>query len=120
MKPELEHELFNKYPKIFNGALIGKKIKCSNGWFHLLDSLAYDLQYICNTHPEIRQIEAVDVAEDHGSLRFLSIGGNQYTWKVIEQAEERSTFTCEECGDLGSMNYSGVYLHCLCSKHVRG
>lgn len=121
MKQELEGELFQKYPKIFNGALVGKHIKCEDGWFHLLDVLGYDLQYVCDHHPEIPQIQAVNVMKGvDGGLRFFFIGGNPSLWKAISQAEERSNYTCEECGDLGTTIYSKSHIKCLCPRHSAG
>lgn len=119
MKPELENELFTRYPKIFNGSLVGKKIKCSDGWFNLLDELAYQLQDTCDAHPEIPQIQAWEVTKDHCGLRFYAFGGDQYLWKIIEQAEDRSTYTCEKCGNLGKGISVGPYLQCLCEVHAK-
>jgi len=121
MKPELETKLFEKYPKILNGSLIGKHIECNDGWFHLLDHLCTDIQEHSDTHPDIPQTQAFEVRKaDDGGLRFFACGGDRYIWSAVIETESKSYNICEVCGEMGSRNYTKSKIECLCKEHQNG
>ena len=107
--------LWNKYPDLFAGrhepitkSLIPFGFECEDGWFDLIDGLC---KQIVEASPETR---ASQVKEKYGTLRFYV---DRYTDKVdniIQEAEERSSYTCEVCGQLGQLCHSGLWLKTLC------
>lgn len=118
MKHDLEDELFNKYPKILNGSLIGKRIECNDGWYHLLDHLCTDIQEHNDSHPDIPQTQAFQIRKaDDGGLRFYACGGDRYIWNAISDIEGKSFGICEVCGESGSRNYTKSWIKCLCKEH---
>ena len=117
MNPDLEGKLFTKYPKIFDGTLVGKHIKCDDGWYKIIDVTCCRCQNHCDGHPEIPQIRAWKIREYFGMLCFGTIGGDKDIWEIIRRAESKSMETCEKCGTKGDINFKGVWLKCLCSEH---
>ncbi len=117
MNQKLEAKLFEKYPKILNGTLIGKCINCDDGWFHLIDHLCTDIQEHNDSHPDLPQVQAFQIKQKFGGLRFYACGGDQYIWDSITAAEGRSTSICEICGDRGDINYTKGWVKCLCKEH---
>jgi len=99
------YQMCKKYPKIF--------VRCwpevGNGWCQLLDNLCEHIQsYIDNNkHLNIEQLEATQVKEKFGTLRFYSSGGNEYIRGFISHAEWLSSSTCELCGDTKTAKLRG-------------
>ena len=77
--------------------------ECGDGWFDLLKELSEQLEPL--------GVVAAQVKEKFGSLRFYTQGEPvEVADKVdalIEVAEERSSRTCETCGEPGECNDSG-------------
>ena len=118
MKQELEAKLFEKYPKILNGALVGKHIDCGDGWYHLLDHLCGDIQETCDKDHHITQVQAFDIKTDPtGGLRFYYLGGNLYIYEAVSDAEVKSYSICEECGERGDRTKKRAWAKCLCKGH---
>jgi hypothetical protein len=64
----------------------------------------------------IPQLEATQVKEKFGTLRFYSMGGDEYCFGAISMAEYMSGITCEICGDKGRI-VGGGWVKCRCEKH---
>lgn len=82
------------------------------GWNKLVINLINDL-FKLGWNGQLLQIK-----EKFGTLRFYINGINDSAIEKlintrIEQAEMESAFTCEMCGDLGTLNYDG-WIRCLC------
>lgn len=75
--------------------------------------LAGDLQEVCEICP---QVEAVQIKEKFGGLRFYVDGGDAVTEGMITIAECMSAVTCEECGSPGILGGRG-WLKTLCPAH---
>jgi len=102
-------------------------IDCGDGWYPLIEQLCAQIQWRCdegetkyiyyhrvirfiskvfgNTKlygrwekKEISQVEAVQIKEKFGTLRFYYSGGNDQTDDVISFAENLSGTICEYCG----------------------
>jgi hypothetical protein len=138
MKKELEEKLFQKYPKIFAQKDLSMSQTCmcwgidtGDGWYNLLDVLCNNIQsHLDNieraneykkekgqeTTP-IEQIEAVQVKEKFGGLRFYVNYQDQYIEGLIDMAESMSYKICETCGNTGSPNKEG-WIITLC-EHCR-
>jgi hypothetical protein len=128
MKEELEKQLFEKYPKIFRQKELSMNQTCmcwgistGDGWYNILDALCGNIQgYIDSeiernqyrkergeAEKEIVQVEATQVKEKFGGLRFYINWQDDYIDGLIRMAESMSYRTCEECGVPGKPNEGG-------------
>jgi len=118
-----EEELLKKYPKIFCQKSLPMTetamcwgICCGKGWFWLIDILCQNLQYDTdnNGYP---QVEAVQVKEKFGGLRFYTNGEDKKHSGMIWLAESMSLHICEECGTTKnvSQNEQG-WIRTLCKE----
>src|SRR3972149_5593071 len=123
MTLELEQKLFEKYRKIFRQKDLDMKetamcwgIETRDGWYMLIDKLCRSLQFHIdhNGHP---QIEATQVKEKFGSLRFYTNGEDDFQHGLITFAETMSSHICEKCGSAKdvSQNETG-WIQTLCKK----
>lgn len=65
----------------------------------------------------VQQVEALQVKEKFGTLRFYCSGGDDYTRGVLDMAEAMSGRTCERCGSPGKLRYDG-WARTLCDQHL--
>jgi len=108
MKKELQDKLYESYPKIFRRKDLSMKetcmywgIDCGDGWFNIINKLCDRLQedIDLNNKP---QIEATQVKEKFGTLRFYTDISDEVANELIQIAEKMSKTTCEECGSTDS------------------
>lgn len=121
MSPELEKQLFDKYPKIFRQKDLDMKqtamcwgIECRDGWYDLIDMLCHMLQFHTdqNHHP---QVEATQVKEKWGGLRFYTNSNDDYQEGLIDFAEAMSYKICEVCGSNKDVKTEGKgWIQTLC------
>ena len=139
MSPEKTKELYDKYPLIFRQKDLDMRqtcmcwgFECADGWFDIIDGLCSDIQsHIDNQNysinfkkergtlppdsPEFPQIEAVQVKEKFGGLRFYVNYEDDYVRGLISMAETMSYKICEDCGNPGKPNDSG-WICTLCNS----
>lgn len=126
MKGELQEKLYKKYPKIFKQKDLSMQqtcmcwgIECGGGWYFIIDRLCDCIQkYIDNNeHLKIPQVEATQVKEKYGGLRFYISGGDKDIFGMISLAEHMSEYICEHCGSIEnvSKNTKG-WIRTLCNK----
>lgn len=138
MNKHLEKYFVETYPKIFSEMYgpVDKTcmhwgIDCGDGWFNLLDSLCYKIQYRIDNRVNdlksgyvtqgefdlIPQVVAKQVKEKFGTLHFYYKGGDNTINSYIEMAESLSAFICEDCGlsDL-SLGSTTNWIRNLCPK----
>lgn len=84
---------------------------CSNGWYPLIDSLSGLITRRCVN------VQAEQVKEKFGSLRFYYSGGDDYCWGVVSMAAVLSRHICEICGAPGEIVRGGWHC-CRCPVHV--
>lgn len=125
MKDELQDKLYEKYPKIFRQKDLPMThtcmcwgICCGDGWHELLDRLCSDIQtHIDNGAGKVGQVEALQVKEKFGTLRFYVNGGDEVIRNLITQAMGLSGRICEICGSTeGASTNSDGWLKTLCRK----
>ena len=115
MKPELQNELFEKYPKIFIQKDLPMSQTCmcwgvetGDGWYDIIDVLCHQIQWYLEYNlpededPEVVNVQAVQVKEKYGTLRFYYNGGNEFISGLVSMAEGMSGRTCENCGAPGN------------------
>ena len=129
MKPELQNKLYEKYPQIFCQKDLSMQETCmcwgidvEEGWYNILNTLCSIIQqhidYIngldensrkmrTGNKEQIFQVEASQVKEKFGGLRFYYDGGDNYIEGAVRMAENMSYVTCELCGAPGKPNESG-------------
>jgi hypothetical protein len=123
MKENLQYKLFNKYPFIFrqkdlpqSQSLMCYGLDVGSGWFELLDELCYLTQrYIDRSDGKVPQLEAEQVKEKFGGLRFYYVGGDDYIRALVDMAEFKSFKICEMCGNKG-IRRRGGWVRVLCGK----
>src|SRR3972149_650796 len=129
----LQNKLFFQYPKIFKqkNLLMTETcmcwgIECGNGWYNLLDNLCSQLQFNTdrNGYP---QVEAIQVKEKYGTLRFYYTILPKEDDKYIERhcgaidglvsfAEYISIEICENCGSNHNVSQTKRWIVTLCKQ----
>jgi len=134
MNKELQNKLFEKYPKIFRQKDLPMQqtamcwgIACGDGWYNIIDSLSaiiqshvewlngdgdHDYRDLPEDHIKTT-VEATQVKEKYGGLRFYCNRTDDVILGAIRMAERLSSCTCEECGAPGTPNDKG-WIHTLC------
>ena len=100
---EVMRRVFEKYPKIFvqkdlpmSQTCMCWGIDCRDGWYDILDSLCKLIQHRVK-YSKIKQVEAAQVKEKFGGLRFYIDNGDDYIYGLIDMASSISFKTCENC-----------------------
>lgn len=110
-------ELIRKYPKLFRNL---QYLECQEGWKTLLNNLCWVLEnHLTEDLPTELQddIYATQVKQKFGSLRFYMSHETPFVKGAVYLAEKQSKYTCEICGNLGSVRTIRSYLTALCDKH---
>ena len=122
MKPELEKQLVEKYPKIFK--MVGSTpqescmawgIECRDGWYQLIYELCRELQHNTDVNGQ-PQIVAAQVKQKFGGLRFYVNSGTDEQYGSIHFAETFSLSICEECGTTKDVGQTEGWISTLCEK----
>ena len=99
-----EEEMFKKYPKIFRQKELPMSqtamcwgLEIGPGWYPLIDCLCMAIQQYIDYH-QLPQVEAIQVKEKFGGLRFYTDQADDYVRNIINFAEHMSYFICEDCG----------------------
>lgn len=119
MKKELQEILFEQFPKLYSQRHLSKQetcmsigICCGDGWFDLLKNLSLELTEYCN------DIEAVQVKEKFGGLRFYVNKHDEKISEIISKFEKMSYSICRECGKENDNKISYRGQSCsLCNKN---
>lgn len=138
MREDLDKKLYEKYPLIFRQRTLDMRqtamcwgICCGDGWYNILDMLCDEIQsHIDNENisrqykkergelppdaPDYPQIEATQVKEKFGGLRFYVNHYDDYVRGVISMAEAMSLRTCEHCGNPGKPDEESYWITTLC------
>ncbi len=139
MSPELQNQLFEKYPNLFANkdktpmqSPMCFGIEVGDGWYELLASVCWrisqheknieDRKRVFKDQPEKIQEELEyfpvkfdQVKEKYGGLRLYFSGGDSYVEGIIDMAEEYSYKVCEVCGNAGKPNKGG-WITTLCDN----
>lgn len=133
MKTELQNKLFEKYPKIFRQKDLPMEdtcmcwgIECGDGWYDLINNLCFTLQFNTDNNNNYPQVEAVQVKEKFGSLRFyywISNEGSERHYGNIEGricfAESLSTTICEHCGTNQNVTQTEGWISTVCEDCLK-
>ena len=86
--------LYRGYTKPLTENLMSFGFECGDGWFQLLYDLSKKLVEID------LELEAVQVKEKYGTLRFYVGAATDAAFDLIFAAEEKSSTICEVCGSI--------------------
>ncbi len=125
MNKRLQQKLYDKYPSIFvqkdlpmSQTCMCWGITCGNGWYRLLDTLCSNIVNHMKYQPpddHLNDVQAVQVKEKFGGLRFYYDGGDNVVRGLVDMTESMSYYTCEDCGNPGVLRKGG-WLRTLCFK----
>lgn len=114
MKKELQEKFYKNFPKLYQQHKLPASqtcmcwgICCGDGWYDLLWELSEKL--------ESMGVQAVQVKEKLGTLRFYTDLYNEEISKLIREACDKSSVICEVCGNPGSLRTDGWW-ETLCNK----
>lgn len=120
MNKKNTNKLFRDFPRLYRGrnkpmteSLMGFGFECGDGWYNLIHTLSAALENHMNESPKVH-IEASQVKEKFGSLRFYIDGGDDYTLKLIDEAERQSATICEDCGAPAKLQRRRGWFATLC------
>lgn len=141
MKPELEKQLYDKYPSLFidkdksiTESCMGWGCEHDDGWFDILNNLCHriiqherNLKYANDYHWKeygeptreyyyYKPVKFTQIKEKFGGLTIYHDGGDDYISGLIDMAESISFTVCEVCGDKGEPNKEG-WIKTTCDKH---
>ncbi|AWM92544.1 hypothetical protein DJ564_17865 [Pseudomonas sp. 31-12] len=123
MKPEFEAYLCKKYSKIFRlkahdivGGYDYFGFECGDGWLVLLDTLCGEIQRHVDAN-NLLQVEARQVKEKYGGLRFYYTGGDDIIHELVKLAEDLSNITCDICGGAASSEVIQGWVVTRCNLH---
>jgi len=110
--------LLEKYPNLYRQYYLSMRdtcmcwgFECRDGWFNIIDDLS---KKITETDPDV---QAAQVKEKFGGLRFYIDGGSEEVRKLIDEAEEESYKTCEKCGTKENVSQTKTgWIFTLCAK----
>jgi len=123
MEPEKDAELCAKHPMLYAQRSRGMRDTCmcwgfeiGDGWVRIIERLSDRLERINQKLPKDEaRIEAVQVKEKFGGLRFYTSRCHDEADRFIAEAERQSLKTCEVCGRPGRQNSNG-WITTLCTK----
>jgi hypothetical protein len=132
MSPENDKRLCERYPQIFRdrdgdprATLMCFGFDCGDGWYDIIDTLCNNIsahvKYKRQNHKDMPDnqfeeehgVQAVQVKEKWGGLRFYVNGTDDYVRGLIDMAESMSYRTCERCGNPGQKR-TGGWVRTLC------
>ncbi len=131
MTNELENQLYEKYPMLFDNrhkspleSCMAFGIECGDGWYDLLSAICWQIdQHEKNVKNRLKYegkdeniwipVRFDQIKEKFGGLRVYYSGGDDYVRGSIGMAEEMSYKICEVCGNKGYPNKKG-WIATLC------
>ena len=127
MNQELQDQLFDKYSEIFAQRHLPMTQTCmcwgidtGDGWYQIIDDLCAKIKAYVNEqrvkYPKFT-VEAIQVKEKFGVLRFYIDYGDDYIYNLITEATEKSRKTCDVCGEPGNLATYNHWWMTLCKTH---
>jgi hypothetical protein len=120
MKPELDKQLTETFPEIFQPRYMKNHretpleyfgFECGDGWYKIIYDLCTELMSVPHPAPLAAQVK-----EKYGTLRFYIEDGTDQHYNIIDHYEHLSGKTCEVCGEPGQRRMGG-WIRTLCETH---
>ncbi len=124
MDKELQQRLYDRFPALYRQKDLPMSqtcmcwgMECDDGWFDLIWMLSLALEDEAKTSGAT--IEAMQVKEKFGGLRFYTGPCTERGYTLIGLAEGMSVRTCEVCGKHGrTCVRGGSWLKTVCKAHA--
>ena len=125
MNKELQQKLYDRFPALYRQKDLPMTQTCmcwgiepDDGWFDLIWMLSLALEDETKTTGTV--IEAMQVKEKFGGLRFYLSGATERAYNLVSAAERLSEITCEVCGKYGRVTNrtGGHWYKCVCKEHA--
>ena len=103
--------------------IIPQEWECGTGWYNLYQPIVDEINSINESLPEEEKIRIYQIKEKFGGLRIYVSHSNPFLDAKIEEAENRSYKTCEQCGatnDTGLLYVGGWIYNCCrdCARKI--
>lgn len=119
MRRDLSIQLYERYPCVvgqrdlpLSDSLMSFGIECGDGWFGILDALC-EVLTVHAAEGGTRVVEAVQIKEKFGDLRFYTHGHDAFEDGAIDLAGLFSNRVCEDTGNPGRPCQRGSWLRTL-------
>lgn len=114
-------ELYESFPIVMRTR---PYVSVGVGWHSLIEDLCFGLEKLCKLETQNNDNLPYinDMKEKYGSLSISVYGVlldddiGEKMWKLIDECEELSSRTCEECGRPGNPTQRG-WIKTLCEEH---
>jgi hypothetical protein len=127
MSPELDEKLCKAYPTVFAQRDLPPQktcmcwgFDCGDGWYKIIDKLSAVLEKINQNLKPDEQIQAIQVKEKFGGLRYyINFYPYEYNTELsaaVKHAEEESQKTCEGCGASGTLRCTNGWYKIRCDQ----
>jgi hypothetical protein len=107
MNHERRDKIIKEHPHLF-AYPPARVFECSDGWLDIIEDLANKLEPLIVKWKEKNEVDelcigpcASQIKEKYGTLRFYMLTDTDEMEKLIDEAEDRSSITCEKCGKPG-------------------
>jgi hypothetical protein len=133
MDSKIELELKAKYPKFFHDmynpdnprSCMNFGLDCGAGWREIIEEAASKIEPLIEKWLQENTVDewwnqfprASQIKEKFGSLRLYLSGGTDEIYKIVNEAEAKSSNVCEECGKVGKNRARGTWYVTLCEEH---
>jgi hypothetical protein len=127
MRAELDKKLSEKYPNMFdlrtNDNPDGKfwGFEHADGWFDIIDELCDNIHLVTETF-KTKPVVAMQVKEKFGTLSFYVGSVDEkiayIIHAMIDNAQSRTSSTCEICGKHGFIRSNKAWIRTLCKDHA--
>lgn len=124
MNKELQDKLYERFPALYRQHTLDMRQTCmcwgfdvDDGWFDLIWMLSLALEDESKQTGAV--IEAVQVKEKFGGLRFYTGPCTDRGYTLINLAERMADMTCEVCGKHGrTTSKPSGWLKTVCKAHA--
>jgi len=133
MQNDLQNELYEKYPKLFENrhkpvteSCMAFGVECGDGWYVILSNLCQEIaQHEKNISDQQKHfpeetgdywpVRFDQIKEKFGGLRVYYTGGDEFVRGLVSMADAISYSVCEACGEKGKPNENG-WISTLCDN----
>jgi len=124
MSPDLTNKIMTQFPILYRlkdapltEALMAFGFECDDGWKDIIWGLSRKIEKWNKSHPD-QPVEAVQVKEKYGGLRFYVTHEPDEIAVFIDLAEKASYKVCEVTGEPGRLCRRGGWYKTLCAKEA--
>lgn len=105
MKTELEQQLINDFPQLFQGkdkppteSLMCFGCDCGDGWYGLIREVCEQITETLSKTQNSEDFCFSQIKEKYGQLRIYVNDYSDEIAEILDKAEEKSATICEDCG----------------------